>query len=1480
MSAEPATAADEAPDNGGRRGGGRRAWWLWPARLVLLMLLLVVAFMAAMLVPAVQTRVAHWLGEWASARIGAEVRIARVAIRPFGPIVFEELYVGDLQGDTLFAVGALRVKGLRVLPRRHLVQVSELGLDRGRFALATADGDVHSNLTNLLDRLASGDTTETAGPDWTIRCDRFRLNDLHFSFHNANSEPRPFGVDFDHVDVREATLHGHHLLVTGDSIGAHIDRLALRERSGLVLEQLAGGTWVSPHGISIEAMRLRTPRSDLSGELRFTTDSWGDYNAFTEQVMMRLELDSSRLDLADVAWFATALEGIELPFDIRGRVFGTVNDLKGRGVHLYFGERSVFRGSADLIGLPDWQGTFMMLDVDDLRTDHVDLAALPVPPFTKGARLELPKEVRQLGSVRFAGNFTGFPNSFTAYGRFGTALGQLRTDLSYDRDTLRNTFSLNGRLATESFRPGPLLQVPELGEVGANIRLDGRGRSLATLRADVVGEIPLFTVGNTRITGITANGRIEPGMYNGELHVLDDALVLDFKGLADLRGRWPLVDFNAYLQHIDMAALGLLPIQGYNTISMLIDAEGRLAPDSLEGRLDFRAISYCNEDGEHDLGDVLLTSGVRDGESVLGLQATFADAEVVGRFLPTKLPAALTSVVYSVFPALREEVVYAQAEQAFRFLVTARQTGPVLDLFVPGLAIDSGSTFRGSFDSRIFDLTFQADMPGVDLGPLRLSQVEVVADKTLDVLAFGVRSARQQYGDSVWFAGTRLIGKAYQDDLEFALGWDDSNSGTNGRLDLLGEVLAPGSFTLELLPSQLFFGRGNWTNERSAYLRIDSSTVRVDSLILLNEGQRIALDGTISRDRTQALAFDVRDVSLENLTPFLNGPVLKGWLEGDGRVYDLYDATYVVSHICLDSVRVQDIPVGDLLFSATWAEGQRAVELNGELTRGPIKALDFNGRMQLEDRALDLSLVMDRFDLAFIDPYLPEGISEIQGQVTGTLKAEGTLVDPQISGVLDLVDAGMRIDYLNTLYRFSHRVLVEPDMFAIDFVTVRDEEGNTARMGATILHNGLKDWNYNVWGTMDRLLVLNTTIRENDLYYGRAYGIGDLEVSGSAGRMDITVDARTGPGTDIHFPIGGSTEVSPIGFVRFLSGDSLRVEEPPVDLTGISLDMNVEVTPDAVFELIFDPTVGDILTGRGRGNMEMTVSPNGDFVMRGQVEVADGDYLFTLRNVGNKRFQLMPGGRIVWYGDPFDAQLDLSAIYRVRAPLYDIMFDKNEAFRRRVPIEVVMNLQDKLLNPEIRFDVRLPTVDESIRTQVNSVLSTEQEMNRQVFALIVLNRFVQPPFQGGGASQPAGGMAAGTTTSELLSNQVSNWLSRISSDFDLGINYRPGDNITQDELEVAVSTQLFDERLLLSTNVGVQYGAAAAASSNTLVGDFQVEYLLTNDGKLRLKAFSVSNDRNLNRADQALTTQGAGLAYRREADRFLDLFRRKARVAR
>jgi hypothetical protein len=453
-------------------------------------------------------------------------------------------------------------------------------------------------------------------------------------------------------------------------------------------------------------------------------------------------------------------------------------------------------------------------------------------------------------------------------------------------------------------------------------------------------------------------------------------------------------------------------------------------------------------------------------------------------------------------------------------------------------------------------------------------------------------------------------------------------------------------------------------------------------------------------------------------------------------------------------------------------------------------------------------------------------------------------------------------------------------MFSLDLVKLHDEQGHTATAIGTIIHHGLKDWNFDVSLEMEDMMVLNTDAGNNELYYGQAYATGDLSVSGYTDNLEVAVDARTAPGTDIHFPLGASKEVGGISFIHFVEPGGRDTLEEGVDLSGVRLDMNVAVTPDARFELIFDPTVGDIMRGSGRGNIAMTVTPAGDFSMKGDVEIVEGDYLFTLRNLVNKRFGIDPGGHITWYGDPFDATLAIDAVYRLRAGLYDVMPAalRTEAYKKRVPVDVVMHLTQRLMNPDIAFEVRLPSVDEAVRTQVNSALANPDDLNKQVFALIVLNRFMPTDATASNTSDFSVGSA--TTGTELLSNQLSNWLSSMSDQFDLGVNWRTGDAITQDEVEVAVSTQIFNDRLQLSSNVGVSYGAGGTQQGNNLIGDFSAEYMLTQDGKLRFKAFSQSNDRNLNQVDQAPTTQGAGLAYREEFDTWHEFFRKLGNVFR
>lgn len=1441
-------------------------------------LLIVVAFLSVLLLyPVVQTGIAQWASVRLSKDLGIDLRVERVELRPFGPLRLHGLFVADLQGDTLVHVQRLDLTDVRYSSRSRTLRVGALSLSNGRFALRTVPGGTRSNLTELLDHVLGTDTT-SSGSDASVLCGSFELDGLHFSFHDPHVEPARFGVDFSHIDIPDARVRGKGLAVRGDSIIADLEQLTLHERSGLRLERFQGQVHVSPRRISVDELHLLTAETELLGRLQFTTTGWSDYNEFMGRVDMRVDLDTSRVSFGDIALFATELEGIDLPVRVSGRFRGTVSDLKARGLDLRYGARSRFRGNADLIGLPALASTFLLVDADEVVTDHVDLATIPVPPFTEGGRLSVPQEVARLGTIRFAGNFTGFPNAFTAYGSTRTQVGDLRTDLSFERDTLGGMLVLSGRLASDRFDVGRVIEEGPLGPVTSDIRVNASGTGLADMKAEIQGDLPMITINGYEATGISLNALLEEDLFIGELHSRDRNLVLDFQGKADLRGHAPVVDFEADLQHADLVALNLIDSAGYSSLNVRVIANAILDPDSGRGTIDLQGISYCDAFADHELGDLLLSRERSMGRDRTRVRSDLADIDVDGDLLPTRIWPALQSVVFSVFPALRDEVDYEQAEQAFDLEVRTKDTRALFDLFAPDLTLSENTVFNGRFDSRTFDIALSGIAPFVEWDGVSVDSLRFSLDKTMDVLAFAVEGHRGSLSPGTFVNGVFLSGKAYQDEVDLRLGWTGSSHGTSGDLRMNGVVHGPERFEVDLLPSDLFLGRGNWRNERTASFLVDSSSVRIKGLHLANGAQQVRVEGEINEDPTIPLAFELQGLRLENLRPWLDGPGLHGSVSGQGRAFDPYGAPYVLSELRVDSLSVGTKPVGDLAFAATWNEGQRAIDVNGSLERGGVKAMDFEGAVNPgSEQELDIRLLFDRFDLAFLEPYMPEGLSGIQGALTGDLSLNGTLAHPAVRGTASLVDAGIHIDYLGTSYSFSHDVNIAPDMFALDLVELHDEEGNSATAIATILHDGLRNWNYNVSLEMDRFLCMETGPDDNELYFGKAYARGTVEVSGYADKLEVTLDAVSERGTDISFPLGASTEVSNIDFVRFVSQgvDSLLAQEE-VDLSGVELDMHVSVTPDARFQLIFDPTVGDIMSGRGAGELDMTVTPAGEFSMRGDLEVTEGEYLFTLRNILNKRFEMAPGGRIVWYGDPLDAQLDLSAIYRLRAPLYNVMVEQNDAYRKRVPVEVTMHLTDKLQNPGISYEVRLPTVDEDVRSRVNAVMSTPQDLNRQVFSLIVLNNFTPPPDASSQGDGLAGGNYASTTASELLSNQVSNWLSGLSKDVDLGLNYRPGDAISQEEVELAVSTQLFNERLLLNTTVGVQYGQATSSTQSQLIGDVQAEYLLSPDGKLRLKAYNLSNDQNLNRADQAQYTQGVGVGYRREFDRFFDLFRRRS----
>jgi hypothetical protein len=338
-----------------------------------------------------------------------------------------------------------------------------------------------------------------------------------------------------------------------------------------------------------------------------------------------------------------------------------------------------------------------------------------------------------------------------------------------------------------------------------------------------------------------------------------------------------------------------------------------------------------------------------------------------------------------------------------------------------------------------------------------------------------------------------------------------------------------------------------------------------------------------------------------------------------------------------------------------------------------------------------------------------------------------------------------------------------------------------------------------------------------------------------------------------------------------VEGKSLQVVIPPSATTGIDLNFDLEVTPDAEVQLIFDPKVGDIMKGRGSGNLNISLDPKGEFRISGDYVIEDGDYLFTLQNILNKPFSVENGGRITFNGDLDNAEIDIKAIYKLKASLYEILQD--DKFRERIPVECHINLSGKLFNPLVGFDIYLPMADEETRTYLRNIITTEEERSRQFLYLLVMNSFYADPSYGTTfAAATTGTSAMALTTTEMLSNQLSNWLSQISNDFDIGFSYLPGQKDFNDqELQVALSTQLLNDRVVINSNLGVRNSGGLSDNTDQLTGDFDIEYKLTD--RIRFKVFNRYN--NPYSGKQAPYTQGIGIFFRQEFDKFSDLFRRK-----
>ncbi len=690
----------------------------------------------------------------------------------------------------------------------------------------------------------------------------------------------------------------------------------------------------------------------------------------------------------------------------------------------------------------------------------------------------------------------------------------------------------------------------------------------------------------------------------------------------------------------------------------------------------------------------------------------------------------------------------------------------------------------------------------------------------------------------------------------------------------VAKKIAPNRFDIQLTKLALPFGNQSFEVSSSPHklaLEFTPSGMEVHckNMRLVSENWSLFTEGSFRANAESAWKLDLSGSAVpEFITPpfdSFSGNELEAsfeWSRFDTT--ENFTAAFQGQNIAFKTIELEDF---DLFIDGNKSAAHyllsAQIESEAALAAEGFLLFDEQNNMHHD---LDLASI----PLQWLNLLMPPNSVEWEGGISGELAVNGTIEKPSLTGSISSDSASVYVDYLGTDYALNGLCKVVPDEFFLDQWEATDSEGHTARINGTIMHDNFTNWNFDVGlEAFSPFQLLQLEREDNDWFYGKAFATGDVNVFGFDDNLQIEAELQTSPGTKFALPLDGTSDASYASFIHFQqNNDPLGEPTKRVpDLSRFKVDLNIEVTEDAEARIIFDETVGDEILGMTRGDLSIEISDFEKINMTGQLKVVEGAYFFTLQNLINKQFDIEPGGTISWFGDPYEAEIDINTLYKVRTSLDGILPEESN-LPGRVPVHLNLAMQGALMRPEIGFSIQLPEASPQLKSLLEGALINEEELNRQSFSLLVLNQFLSPdPLSSG-----LGGDIVQDKSTAFIANQLGHWISQISPDMDIGFDYA-NDPMSEDQsLAVALSTRLLDDRLHVEGAVGTNQLSQVSAQTVQLQ-DMTLSYDLDENGSLQLTGHTRQNPEWS--SPYGATTQGVGLRFHREFNNWGE--RRKAR---
>lgn len=1461
--------------------------------LFVLVILLLVFLIIAVNTDSVQT----WLGQRATAylssELGTRVEVGAVHLHFIKTAELKDVFVEDNNHDTLVYASTLKVDLSNFDYEKKTLNIDRVLVKNTTVKIVRYKLTDKFNFEHLADYFASSDTTTSGPSPWKIKYGTLIVDNVDFTYRNErhNTEVKDY-MNYNNIHVKHVSGEFSEVKIIDETFFASIKGLYAEEHSGVVLKNLTTHAKVGPQSLICKALTLETPSSKVQGSLAFQYKNWRAYQEFIDSVkIIGMLVDGTQVHFNDIAFFAKELKGLNKSLKVNGKFEGYVKDFKTQSLYLAFGDHTVFAGDLAIKGLPDIHNTHFDFKAQHLSTSKSDLEKIPLFPFTKGENLSLPSEVARLGTVDYSGELKGYYYDFISKGTFRTALGKAYTDLALQIDTAKQKVKYQGLLVSESFHLGKLLNIPNLGALTVNSKIKGSGITLKDLNAELNGKIAAFSYNNYVYQNINIDGTIQKRIFKGNLISKDANADFDFNGSVDFTGKVPDIDFISTINKLNLKRLGFINAKedGYISSQIIMDLQGDNI-DNLSGLINFDNTIYKTEEKEHKVSTFDLHLEQQAVEKNIRLNSNIFNFSVNGPFKLSNLEGAFHSLLYSYYPAFvskpKAKNVYTDY---FKYKITVKKFNTIRDLFINDLSVSPNSVFDGDFDAskNIFNLNMKSD--SIRFKGVRFSNNRIESYSKNNKVNLVLKSDKINLTDSISINNYFMYLVSNDKNTKYNLEWNNKTVPNNAG-KLFGRMIFENN-TANISYEQFFLTvrDSTWNMITSGNTVVDSSgALTINPLIFANGIQKLSINGTLSNAPKDKLVFQLANFDLTQLSPFIGDALkVKGIVDGGFSLQKHSGNLVFSSKLNFNKLDINDNNLGQGELNAEYFNADKYIYLDGFTTLGftnfngdVIKNISFNGYYYTDrkEESLDIGFNANPANLKILNRYLEGILSFKPCLIAGSAKITGTPAKPAINGNFKIILCEMKVDYLNVTYNVIGNVEVMPDQIRFEDLKIGDDVTKKTVFNGTlngnIFHDNFKNMRIDYDLNFKNMLVLNKPRNETEPFYGKAYASGNVGIYGFINNVEIQItNAKTEKGTIFTIPLDNPSEVSETGFIKFVKKDTVKKADVLMK-SGFTLDMQLTATPDAEAQIIFDEKSGDIIKARGKGDLRLKINNLGKFDMFGEYVITTGDYMFTLENFITKKFDIQKGSTINWSGSPYDAEINITANYKQRASIAPLFpYDSTGVYKRRYPVDCKLYMKETLLTPNISFGVDLPTIDENTLSKVKSLLIDEQELNRQVFSLLLLKSFVTPLqySQGGGISAGSAIAANGT---EMLSNRLSGWLNNLTKDVDIGVNYRPGSETSSDELDIALSKQLLNNRLSVDGNLGYNSNSQTSTNSTGLIGDVNIEYKLTEDGRYRVKGFNRSNDNTQITTSGGPFTQGVGAFYREEFESFDDLFKR------